>query len=139
MGQKTFFFKKPYLYQASVDMVFFNFTVFLIHFLVQSFSDHLGHHAELSIKPRTTQNGASENLKIFNSSTDPSSAEYKVLGKSPIVFHIVKGRGTVPALGNLSTRTKTKTKTPRHRQRQIQSASKTQCMLYLSKAGGSTI
>ena len=70
--------------------------------------------AQLSIKPRTTQNGVSENLKIFNSSTDPSSAEYKVLGKSPIVFHIVKGRGTVPALGNLSTRTKTKTKTPIH-------------------------
>ena len=61
--------------------------------------------AQLSIKPRTTQNGVSENLKIFNSSTDPSSAEYKVLGKSPIVFHIVKGRGTAPALGNLSTRT----------------------------------
>ena len=80
MGHKPFFFKKPYLYLAGVDMVFSILLFFLIHILVQSFSDHLGHHAELSIKPRTTQNGASENLKIFNSSTYPSSAEYKVLG-----------------------------------------------------------
>ena len=36
-------------------------------------------------------------------------------------------------------KTNTKTKTHIHRQRQIQSASKTQCMLYLSKAGGSRI
>ena len=37
------------------------------------------------------------------------------------------------------TNTYKKTKTHIHRQRQIQSASKTQCMLYLSKAGGSRI
>ena len=36
-------------------------------------------------------------------------------------------------------KTNTNTKTHRHRQRQIQSASKTQCMLYSLKAGGSRI
>ena len=36
-------------------------------------------------------------------------------------------------------KTNTKTKTHRHIQRQKQSASKTQCMLYLSKAGSSRI
>ena len=40
---------------------------------------------------------------------------------------------------NTYKKTNTKTKTHIHRQRQIQSASKTQCMLYLSKAGGSRI
>ena len=40
---------------------------------------------------------------------------------------------------NTYKKTNTKTKTHTHRQLQIQSASKTQCMLYLSKGGGSRI
>ena len=46
MGQKTCFFKKPYLYQAGVICFFQNFRLSLVHLLVLSFSDHKGQVAQ---------------------------------------------------------------------------------------------
>ena len=78
VGHKTFFCKKPYLYQAGVDMVFSILLFFLIHFLVQSFSDHLGHHVWPRNVKRRSLSG-SQNFFLQKTISIPGRCRYGFL------------------------------------------------------------